>query len=648
MPTRSCLIALALLPALAPSIAAQSTPARRVLNAEEVTSPRSVVGGVVQWAPRGDQLLIGGALGGSDLWTIPAAGGFPQSLNVRMGEIAFLQSHQPKYAPDGRHIAYISAAGASAELFVRSMEDGVARQVTRLGGRINSYAWSPDGRRVALAGDKFGSFDIWLVEVATGAVERLTSDARYEVFPTWTPDGAKVVYVRLDERWLDHDVLELPATGGGTPRTIVSDTDFFDYQAGGSFGYPQISPDGATLLFRSHRSGWVNYWTVPMRGGTPRQVAAEAANQGGARWSPDGASILYTALWNGMQDLRVVSAAGGAPRVVAAPTGMGMIDNAEWSPDGTRIAYTMQTPVDPADLFVIPVAGGAAKRLTQSAGPAYITQALIRPKKISYKTPDGFTVNAYLYEPVLPAGQKAPGILYIHGGPTSSFNDTYQSEVQFLAMRGYAVLLPNIRGSSGYGKVFEDANNGCWGRCDLVDVTAGVEYLRTLPFVDGTHMGITGTSYGGCMSLAASAFAPGVFQAAVSVSGYGDWIHMIQEQELRHLKLVEYEFGPLATNEAKYRASSPFFSVGDIRTPIMLLHGVGAALPRSEASRLFADRLEMNYKPFVLKTYPGENYYVRRRENVMQMYTDILAYFDQHLKGTGGGVTRADGAAGAR
>ncbi|MGH7711991.1 MAG: alpha/beta fold hydrolase [Gemmatimonadaceae bacterium] len=623
-------------------VAAQSTPKPTVLSAEEVTSVRSIVGGGAQWSPDGTSMLIGGALGGSDLWTIPADGGFPRSLNIRMGEVAFQASNAARYAPDGKSISYLAnVPGGAAELHLHSLSDGTRRQITRLGARIISYSWSPDGRRIALASDKYGSYDIWVADVASAGVHRLTKDARYEVFPSWTPDGRKVVYVRLDERWLDHDVLEIDASGATTtPRVIVSDTDFFDYGAGSGFGYPLISPDGASLVFRSHRSGWINYWIVPMSGGTPRQLAPEAANQSGARWSPDGKSILYTALWNGTQDLRVISVTGGAPRKLAAPTAMGMVSNAEWSPNGALISYTMETPVDPADLYVIPSSGGTAKRLTISAGPAYITNALIRPKKVAYRTPDGFSINAYLYEPVLKPGEIAPGILYIHGGPTSSFNDNYQAQVQFLAMRGYAVLLPNIRGSSGYGKAFEDANNGCWGRCDLVDVTAGVEYLRTLPYVDDAHMGITGTSYGGCMTLAAAAFAPGVFQAGVAVSGYGDWFHMIQEQELRHLKLVEYEFGTLPKNEAKYRASSPIFSIASIRTPLMLLHGSGAQFPRSDASTIFADRLEMNYKPFVYKTYPNENYYVRRRENFIQMYADIVAYFDQHLKN---GTIRAGG-----
>ncbi len=620
----------------APAIHAQQV----TLSDADLVGVRSVVAGMApQWSSDGSRILFATSLGGSELWTVPAAGGFPSSMQVAMGEIAFLQTHQPTYSPDGKWLSYISNRSGPAELYLKSLVDGHEVTLTHMGARINSYAWSPDSRRIAFADDKFGGYDIYTVDVATGAVVRLTDDPRYDVFPAWTPDSRRVVYVRLDDRWLDHEVLVVDAEGHSSPRTVVTDTDFFDYAAGGGFGYPQVSPDGSTILFKSQRSGWVNYWVVSIQGGTPRQIASEAANQSGAHWSPDGKSILYEALWNGTQDLRVVPASGGSPHVLVKPTDMGVVNNAAWSPDGAHVSFTMESPSAAADLFVVTASGGQPQQLTHSAGPAYIASSLIRPKKITYPSADGLKISAYLYEPVLGSGQKAPGVLLIHGGPTASWNDTYQVQAQALAMHGYAVLLPNIRGSSGYGKQFEDANNGCWQRCDLKDVVAGVAYLKQLPYVEPTRMGITGTSYGGCMTLAAAAFAPGVFQAGIAQSGYGDWLQFYEEQEMRHIKLLNYELGPLPQAEALYKSISPSFFIDSIRTPLFLVHGEGKQLPRSVASRLFVDRLEMHYKPFKYKTYPNENYYIQSPDNVRVLLGDMRDYFDEYLKDN---VTAAD------
>ena len=604
-----------------------------VLTPADLTNVHSVLGGMTpQWSSDGSRLLFATSLGGSELWTVPASGGFPSSMQVEMGEIAFLQTHQPAYSPDGKWLSYISNRSGPAELYLKSLIDGHEVALTHLGARINSYSWSPDSRRIAFADDRFGGYDIYTVSVPSGTVARLTSDPRYEVFPVFTPDSRQVVYVRLDARWLDHDVLIIDTDGRTPARTIVSDTAYFDYAAGGGFGYPQVSPNGSSLLFKSHRSGWVNYWIVSLQGGAPHQIAPEAANQSGAHWSPDGKAILYQALWNGTQDLRVVPATGGAARVLVKPADLGFVNNAAWSPDGSRVSYTMESPLAAADLFVVSAAGGQPLQLTHSAGPAYVAASLIRPKKITYPSTDGLSIAAYLYEPVLRVGENAPGVLLIHGGPTASWNDTYQVQAQYLAMHGYAVLLPNIRGSSGYGKKFEDANNGCWGRCDLKDVVAGVDYLKHLPYVEPTRMGITGTSYGGCMTLAAAAFAPGVFQAGIAQSGYGDWIQFYQEQEMRHIKLLDYELGPLPQAEALYQSISPWYYVDSIQTPLFLVHGEGKQLPRSVASKLFVDRLEMHYKPFKYKTYPNENYYIQNPANVRVLLGDMQDYFDQYLK----------------
>src|SRR5579871_3569106 len=317
--------------------AAHAQEARKpsVLSADELTQIHSVVGGAQpQWSPDGTRIMFSAAYGGSDLWTVAPSGGFPVPLGVRMQASSFFPLPAPTYSPNGKWIAYVSNRSGNAELYLHSLEDGHEVQLTHMGARINSYTWAPDGHAIAFAGDRYGNYDIYTVDVPSGAVKRLTSDILNEVSPTWMPDSRRVVFVQLDDRWLNHEIFQADAIGSGAPRSIVKDTSFFDYEEGGMFGTPQVSPDGSTLLFRSHRSGWLNYWAVPASGGTPRQVSAESADQTGARWSPDGKSILYLALWNGMQDLRVVPAAGGAARVLVKPPDMGVVANAAWSPDG--------------------------------------------------------------------------------------------------------------------------------------------------------------------------------------------------------------------------------------------------------------------------------------------------------------------------
>jgi len=601
----------------------------------------TVSGETPQWAPDGSQVLFVSSRGGSrGLWGVSPSGGEPQELAADIGNAGhFLARQYPTWSPDGRYVAYLSSPPAlddqSQELWLWSAEDGSTRALTDLGGRINSFRWSPDGAQIAFANDRFGNYDIWTVDVADGTTARHTEDTRYEVFPSWTPDGAHLLYVRLNDAWTDHDVLERPSEGGPA-RLVVQDTDFFDYRAGGTFGYADVSPDGEQVLFRSYRSGWINYWLVPRAGGTPRPLAAAEAEQRHARWSPDGERVLYIENHNGSHELRVVDADGGPPEAVVAPEGMGVVSAPEWSPDGQSISYFYETPSAVRDLYVVDVASGTQTQLTQSmpsgGRAADAVDALVMPEKVSYESTEGYTINGYLYAPEdASAEAPQPGILWIHGGPTSQFNDTFQQHVQYFVRRGYVVLQPNIRGSSGYGKAFADANNGCWGRCDLDDVLAGKDFLGSLGIVDTTSVGITGTSYGGCMSLSAIAFAPEAFQASIPASGYGDWEHFMEEQEMRHLKLLEHEFGPLEANRDVYVANSPIHAVEAVQTPTMLVHGEGF-FPESEASALFARELERHYKVHDHKVYPNENYYVYSRANRRQMLLDMNAWFDRFLR----------------
>lgn len=601
------------------------------LSVDLLLDVSAVVGGETpRWSPDGSRLLFSSGLGG--LMTVPAAGGFPLRVPIRLGEAGhFLASQTPRWSPDGRWISFVSNRSGSPEIWLWSVETGEGRQLTRLGGRlIGSYRWAPDGRSIALATDRSGDMDVWRVSVPDGAATRLTDDPRYEVEPSWSSDSRHLLYVRLDTTWNDHTVLEIPASGGEA-RVVARDTGFFDYGGGADFGPARYSPDGRSVLFPSQRSGWINYWIVPRSGGEPRRVAPEPADQSHARWAPDGSRVAFVSNRDGTQLLRVVDIGGGDPRTLVAPSGMGVVDAPEWSPDGRLISYTLETPTSPRDLQVVEVESGETRRLTRSLPEGGAGRRLVAPEKVSYRSTDGHTIHGYLYAP-RDRSERHPAILWIHGGPTSQYRDTYQQHVQYFVQRGYVVLLPNIRGSSGYGKAFEDANNGCWAHCDLEDVRRGADFLRSLPYVDGDALAITGTSYGGIMTMAAVTFAPGEFQAAVSQSGYADWVAFMEgDNELRHQKLLEYELGPYPENRDVYRRASSIHAVDRAKTPIFIVHGEGR-YPGSPQSRMFASALQERYKVFRYATYPGETYYVRSRANRRALLRDMEAFLDFYLR----------------
>jgi dipeptidyl aminopeptidase/acylaminoacyl peptidase len=578
--------------------------------------------------------------GGSGLWSVSADGGFPTQLVGDIGTVQYQMTYAPHWSPSGEWIAYVSGKGGPAQpadqpgpsdIWIWSAADGHEVQLTRMNARVGSLSWSPDGKWIAFSGGIGGNYDIWKVAVPSGEIVRLTSDPRYEVTPVWSPDGQSILYVRTDDHWVEHEILEIPAAGG-QPRVVVRDADFFDYNTANypAFGPPVLSPDGRTVVFKSWKTGWINYWAVPRSGGEPRQLSKEAADQSAARWSPDGRSIAFSSNHNGTHDLRVVPAAGGEAKALVAPS-MGVVANIEWSPDSKRLSYTLANPTNAADLFTVAVDNPSPRQLTFSAPAGNLDKWLVTPEKVTYRS-DSLAISAYLYKPLnARPGERFPAIVFAHGGPTGQYSDTYDAQMQFFVHQGYVVLAPNFRGGSGYGRAFADLNNKCWAHCDLKDLVAGVQYLKTLPYVNPDRMGVTGTSHGGLLSMAAATFAPGVFKASIAHAGTADRIHYYNTQELRHIKQAENEFGPLKGNEETYRYVSPFYYAREVNTPIFLIWGEGR-WPGSDNSKLYADELDRNYKLYRSKVYYGENYYVTGRANVRIMLADMLDFFDQYLK----------------
>jgi dipeptidyl aminopeptidase/acylaminoacyl peptidase len=188
--------------------------------------------------------------------------------------------------------------------------------------------------------------------------------------------------------------------------------------------------------------------------------------------------------------------------------------------------------------------------------------------------------------------------------------------------------MPNIRGSSGYGKEFEKANNRCWGECDMEDVLAGVDYLKSLSYVDDEKMAITGRSYGGMLTMAAATNVHGVFQAMLAETGHEDWT--------KGGKVYDYELGSLPENYDLRWKLSPLSHVEDVSTPIFVILGEG---PSPKASP-FVEKLKEYNKEHIAKTYLGEGSSVHSFDARLQSLRDKLAFYDKYLKNKGEGVPK--------
>ena len=581
------------------------------------------------WTPDGSAVVIASSLGGAtELWSVPVDGGPPERLTTNMGSVGHLASALPRVSPDGRYLSYLSGDIGDTEVWLQPLDGAPAWQLSDLGANITSLDWAPDSGSLVVATNRYGTYDVFRIDVADGTATRLTAHPDYEVQPTITPDGQHLVHVRLDDTWTARDIVVTPFDGGAE-RVLVHDDRWFDYQYGRWFGTPVLSPDGSTVLFRSYRSDWLNLWVVPFDGGPPRQLAPDEADQDHARFSPDGTRVVYTSNHDARVQLRLVEVSGGEPKVLVDP-GEGVCAFPAFSPDGRQVAFTLVTPSHPAELCVVDVASGNVTRLTRSV-PRTFEARTATPERINYVGHDGLTIPGFLYRPesagVEPNGA---GVVVVHGGPTMQWFPAYDGYAQFLALQGYTLLLPNIRGSSGYGRAFEEANDRDWLGGDLQDVVRAGQVLAELDTVDVDRLAVTGLSYGGIMSMGAACFAPGVFRAAASLSGYGDFLHMMEEQEFRHQQLLRKELGDPVVDRDIYLKASAIHAVKDATTPLLIIHGEGR-FPGSDAGRRFAEAMQREYKVVRYVVYQGEHYYVTGRANVRAMWQEVDGFLRTFL-----------------
>jgi dipeptidyl aminopeptidase/acylaminoacyl peptidase len=313
----------------------------------------------------------------------------------------------------------------------------------------------------------------------------------------------------------------------------------------------------------------------------------------------------------------------------------GVHASAQVGQDSDLVAYLWSGARDPWDVYVTRERMVAPKRLTRSLPASLDPATLVDPVHVRYPGADGREIPALLYVPWLEALRGPglpPAIVHIHGGPTGQHLRWWDRASQWFANNGYVVLAPNIRGSTGYGREFQEANRGDWGGKDLVDVTNGVAWLAKQGIADPRRIGAYGGSYGGFMTLMVLTQAPDVWAAGVSIVGVVSWktLHDTTRGDLRDY--LERELGDPAKVPDLYRDRSPLTHVAKIKAPLLVLQGENdPRVPQSEA-KLMTDALTAAGKTFDQHVYAGEGHGFRTRENMIDSVRRATEWFDRYLQ----------------
>lgn len=588
------------------------------------------------WSPDGKEIAFTTDITGRpNLWKVAAEGGWPIQLSV-----SDERETGAAWSPDGQWIVYQSDRGGNEmwDLFAIPASGGTPINLTNTPDVAESDArWSPDGSQL-LVGYKPRDASVADIAVLNFRTRKLkvivherSKDHRW-VPVAWAPDGKSVYANRINAAFTGSEIHRIEVASGATRKLAP--------QSGQALAMASaVSPDGTTLLLSSNaRHGASNIALLDVASGKLRWVTDTGWEAVAGDFSPDGRSFTYVLNIDGRSEAYVATLATLQSRKLAFSSGMAVPSGAPaaFSPDGGRLLVGYQNSQHPADLWVYRLADDHARQLTWSAVASLKPERIPEAQLVHYRSFDGSMISAYLWMPFnLRRDGSHPAVVLPHGGPTGQTRDTFNALAAALASRGYICISPNVRGSTGYGAAFENANYQDFGGGDLKDAVHAARFLVDTGYADARKLGITGGSYGGYMTLMAIGKTPDVWAAAVSQYGIIDWLAMLEHSDPL---LREYEISKLGDpvkDRQVYLDTSPITYIRQAKAPLLVLQGDNdIRVPKEEAEQVVRI-MQQHGQTVAAHYYPDEGHGFMKRENRVDALQRTLAWFDKYLKHAG-------------
>ncbi len=616
-------------PVTAPaSVTSAANPNARAVPLDDIGTTRSLYSAA--WGADGKHIFVVTNLTGRfNIWRTDASGSWPiqltQSDEAQSGLVT---------SRDGKWVLFEQDSGGDEypDIYRVPASGGAVENLTRTPDRAESMMLAaPTGGLIAIATKlkSEGQSNLGVMTV-DGDLRVLTREADPQF--SWEPvawiDGGRAIIAnrtRVDSRVAE--VWRISAADGKAERLLAKADTLYEAE--------DASADGKLIAVTTNRdTNQLHAGVYDVAGGTWRWARPTPWEQFANLLVDDGKAMIVRTNIDARSTLYRVDLASGTETPLPLPPGINrVVSRAPMSPDRRQLMVTHSAANSPTNLYLLDGASGIARAATQLAMASLTPDALPRSSVVTYRSFDGTLVSAVVTMPFnLKRDGSNPAIVIPHGGPTGQAQDGFSQYAAAFASRGYLVIQPNFRGSTGYGGAFQTANFKDLGGGDLKDTVAAKAFLVATGYVDAKRVGIFGGSYGGFMSLMAIGRTPDEFAAAVQWFGIINWRTMYRDQDER---LKAYQRSLLGTpdeNPAVYDASSPLTYIKAAKAPLLTIQGENdIRVPRGQAQEV-NDILKAKGNTVETVFYPAEGHGFEKRENQLDSLRRTIAWFDTHLK----------------
>lgn len=577
------------------------------------------------FSPDGNQIAFLSNLSGvNQIYLISRNGGETEQLTDYKEPVSFAY-----FCPTKNEIIFGMAKGGNekTQFFIFNIASKSVHPVTNQPEAIHRFgAWSYDGKFITYSSNvRNGTdFDIYVMEIETGISRLVFNEGGWCDSLGFSPTGKKVV-VRKRHTFQYHDFYIINLENGNI-ELLTPDKEKT------TLGFPDWLPNESGFFFTSNKErdfDGLSFFDLKVK--NSRYVLAPQQEVEGISMTLDGQNLAVTINEGGYRTLTIYDTSSFKP-LLNQSFSKGLISGLQWSSDGKYLAFTFSSATKNADVWIWSKDENKHRQLTHS--PSLIPEEVfVEPKLVHYPSFDGLQIPAFIFLPKVNSKlNKLQTIVYIHGGPEGQYRPGFDSLIQYFVYSGYAVVAPNVRGSSGYGKKYL-ALDDIEKRMDSVtDLQYLHEFLEQDGRIDSNKVVLMGASYGGYMTLAGLAFYPELWAGGVDIVGFSNLVSFLENTSPWRRAMREAEYGYLATNRKFLESISPLNFIENIKVPLFIIHGANdSRVPLSEAEQIYMKLKEIGKKAELL-VYQDEGHSLGKLKNRLDAYPKIVDFLDSVLK----------------